>query len=176
MDTSNNRMIDLETSQFVEDRELAKEVTTVVATLIEKLKPILRYIAAPVPVVKEWSDRDCRNLNFHYVNPYSSGYRAVMFPKDILVPELKSCVQYYVKLFLDQNGQFFTAKVCQWSRQEHYHLQRSEGDEWKYIILEELMQILQQTLLQTEEKREQHLQDIRDRREKLDKILEILKK
>ena len=174
MDTSNNqdfRIIDLLTSQHPEDHELANRAIEVIGKLIEELKPVLRYIVAPVPVVDECTDADCLMPNFRrYMNVYGAGHRAIIFLPSI---------QLFDALFIDQNGSFFTANKCSnVSANFHYHprLKRAEREPsaWQYVYFGLLLNFLRVALKAAEQKKEEHLESIRVRREKLDKIMKII--
>jgi len=184
MDTSNSssskdfRVYDLQKSWSAADSELAEKVQKVMATLIEKLKPVLRYLTVPVPVLDFDVEENCNRPNLHIVNPYS-GHRAIeLF-------EIEGIRQGTVEmLFLREDGKFFTAIRCPFHpHQMHYHGRRIQQDNifisastWELAPFEKLIASLNGVLRQAEEKRQQHLQSIRERREKLDEILEIIKK
>jgi len=177
MDTSSNfRAIILEKSQHPEDRELAVKAEEVVKEIIEKLKPILRYVSEPIPFVGS-IEKECENPNFTIVNVYQSNSRGVRIMEiEALYTELYTAVGEI--LFLTERGDFFSVTRCKVTRhKEHYHLKRNAVEApWKLVPFGELIASLEIVLRYAEEKREQHLQSIRERREKLDEILEILKK
>ena len=157
MDTSNNqnfqdfKVIDLEKSQHSEDRELAVKAEEVVKVLIEKLKPVLRYIATPVPFIQ-------------------GDYRA------IALGEMGEAGRGGT-LFLLENGHFIVGELDSSCKDpNHYQFRSSGSDLWKLIPLGVLIASLEKALREAEEKREQHLQAVKERREKLDEILQILKK
>lgn len=157
MDTSNSqnfqdfRVIDLERSQHSEDRELAVKAEEVVKVLIEKLKPVLRYIATPVPFIQG----DYRAITLGEIGEAGRGGT----------------------LFLCENGHFIIGELDSFSKDpDHYQFRSSGSDQWKLIPLGVLIASLEKALREAEEKREQHLQAVKERREKLDEILQILKK
>lgn len=177
MDTSNSfRVFDLKRSQFPEDLELAIKARGVVIALIEKLKPLLRHIAVPVPVV-DYGPENCSKPNFHIGNPYGSDRAIKLFEVESVDPGLEEM------LFLSENGGFFTAWHCRSSQpqKDHYHMtrcqakiERSYWESWELAPFDKLIASLDKAFRQGEEKQQQYLQGIKERREMMDEILEII--
>ncbi len=175
MDTSNSfRVYDLKRSQFSEDLELVTKAREIMVALVTKLKPLLRHIAVPVPVV-DYGPDECSKPNFHVVNPYGS-YRAIkLFEIEGVDQGLEDT------LFLDEGGGFFTAWQCRSSQPQknHYHNQdkdvfTSREESWELAPFDKLIASLNEAFRQGEEKRQQYLQGIKERREMMDEILKII--
>jgi len=180
MDSSNSskssdfRMRDLLISQFPEDWALARQAEAVMAELIKELKPILRYVAVPVPVMETVITTRCEDPNIHIVNPYS-GYRSVNLTEDREIPGAGTKT-----LFLKEDGTFFVATKCPAKSQPmHFHFNRDEknpnGYTWQEFSFEKLITALKGCLQEATEKRQQHLSALSQRSAMLDKILEVIK-
>jgi hypothetical protein len=171
MDTSNNqdfKVIDLERSQHPEDMELAKQATEVMEALIEKLKPIFRYISAPIPLLQRSEEAEqCDHPNMNMMSPNNNSYRAV---------ELITITPPGEVLFLHEQGWFFVGLLCSVRRHpKHYHLRQDDNTAvWKLVPFQVLVAAIEKALRQAEEKRQEHLASIQQRREQLKQILEIL--
>lgn len=161
---------------FHEDVELADKVVRVIHTLIQQLKPVLRYVATPILIVNTGIDSQycCARgvkegkISTRYVRAVEIGKNSKIFPTDDVV------------LFLREDGEFFSSseRECCTTDFHHYHFQTLREKSWEDLILHypinQLIDKLQRVFDDTKEKREKHLASIAERSDKLDRIMEIL--
>lgn len=174
MDTStsreNFRVAELMTSKFDEERALAIKAREVIGTLVDQLKPILKYVAT-LPQFLDESETNCRRSHLPLRDK-----RALYLLEGPEGPD-RTTLLY---LFLSEEGKFLTASKCTLSPpHDHYHYFELEGGNrltWERFPFQQLLTSLQQAVQKAIEKREGHLASIRERREMLDEILEVIKR
>jgi len=176
MDTSISskdfRVADLMRSEWDEEKELAVNARRVIETLVDRLKPILKYVA----ILREFGDITeamCQNYRF------TPNFQ--VHPKRVLhLLEGTEEATLYLHLFLSEEGKFFIATKCSRHRApEHYHVFEAKGRgllTWEAFSFQQLLTSLQEALQKATEKRETHLESIRERRKILDEMLEVLKR
>ena len=171
MDTSisveHKSYADLVSSDFQEEKELAKKLAEVVYKIMAEIKPVLKYVSQPIPLLHETEHRSNGRT-------YTRGVEI-----DSIEHEPGGGITH---VFLLEDGRFLGAKACNILETPadhlHYHYSHSvtqDGSPWKLIPLEKLVEQLQGIFKVATEKREKHLSSIRERAQKLDSILAILK-
>ena len=150
----------LMTSGFAEEKELAEKMAKVVDEIVTEIKPVLKYVSQPIPLLED--DQHCpsrvprldtRGVEIDRIRESGSG--------------ITRCI------FLGEDGKFFTSKLCSGG-----HYQGQSGNmhySWQLVPLEKLIEGLQKIFQAATQKREHHLASIRERSEKLDTVLAILK-
>ena len=155
-----------------------------VRVILDELRPILRHIVAPVPVLLPGVGlRGC---------PYGSSLGTKTTVDDIYNSRergVKLCEvrqNHYLStvetesLFLSEQGDFYTARQCpDSSRQEHYHYKFSADSgakTWQHAKFGTLLEALKRMLGEATEKREAHLAAIRERDVVLDQLLAVMKR
>ena len=166
-----------------EEHALGMKAKKVVVGILEELRPILKYVVAPLAVLPEGYALDgcgyskkkrCPN---NIGDPYYSQLRGV---KLCVVKTYRPDISGV--LFLGENGQLFTSVRCPDPEPEHYHDQYDvtqsgmAADTWGRAKFGELIAALKQMLADATCKRETHLASIRERSEKLDEMLAILRR
>lgn len=190
MDTSNNltsfSVMELRTSGFPDEAALAEKAEQILWGLVDQLKPVLRYIANPIPIIAGVAGPPgCKDI----VNPFDPEYYQGLSERAVeLGKNPKSTLSSI--LFLGEDGEFFTAEECPFApkNSRHFHYKKSWGDLRKIVLYDKwvgswdeypfdyLIAHLQAAFHKAKEKREKHLASIAERSSKLDQIMEILKK
>lgn len=150
-------------SGFEEEQQLGKKMQEVVAELVGQLKPILRYITAPIGLTD--SPPDTCNGEMAGIG-HAISERATAF------------ICFGGKtLYLRDDGEFFLTADC--TNGVHEHVFRVYGTcafTWEVFPFEDFLSALQGRLQKALEQREQHLSSIRKRAEKLDEVIALLRK
>lgn len=183
MDTSINfndiYAYDLCQSDDHRERGLYLKVRDIVEELVAQLKPILKYVAVPLPVLSSNTAlTGCSSRRNNVGDPFTGRERGVKLleVKSIGGPESeKVCF-----LFLDTDALFFLAERCcggEPGTPDHFHRLRGEiSHTWSRAKFGELLGALNHVLKEAIQKREVHLANIKERSEKLDEILAILRR
>lgn len=151
----------LMTSGFAEEKELAEKMAKVVEEIVAEIRPVLKYVSQPIPLLEETEHNPDRVARFDergveiYTVTFESGDKCV---------------------FLGEDGKFFAAKACYTNGWHHYHGRSGDMQySWQLVPLEKLIEGLQKIFQAATQKREHHLASVRERSEKLDTVLAILK-
>src|SRR3989344_8752843 len=148
------------------DQELATEIRKHVANIVNALKPVLKSVCAPVPVVlskprEDWNLMDLKTL-----------------PRGLVLGPASEHEDEDTTLFLDEDGTFFTGKYVP-SRHLPMHgkvlayyigLERFAKDQWAQLPLGVLIDRLIDAISSVEKTREQQLASILNRLEFLERL------
>ena len=170
---------DLFMSADPDEGKQAQMTGKIVFGITQELRPILKHIAVPLPVLQGYRFDGCSDQDSRYGNVgdlYTCRIRGVKL--------LAVRAQYPDRedfLFLQENGDFFIAPLCADGRKpEHFHsLYKSEPGEtpmWARAKFGWLIGALKRVLAEAIEKRDQHLAALNQRYAVLDQLLAVLKR
>jgi len=157
MDTSNSdlevlsvKVIDLLTSVYAEDKEMAELCKQVVEKTIIRVKPILRYLCGPLQVISHNASQSvrCAALGIIYVRMSGDQY----------------------SLFLKDDGEFMgVVKVG-----NYYYSDNHSGEIWMFVPFSDLIVGMKKLLERAEHKHAEHVEALRKRKNVLEKMLRVL--
>ena len=168
---------DLFMSSDPEEGRQAKKTAEIVYGIVAELRPILKHIAVPLPVLHNLNFEGCgyKDVNGGNVNDdvYYCRVRGVkLLEVRAHWPNRKEF------LFLGEGGEFFIATLCP-SMTEHYHVMVKDDGSipiWSQAKLGWLIGALKRVLKEAAEKREQHLEALNRRGMVLDQLIAVLKR
>lgn len=161
-----------------EDRQ-ARKAGQIIFGIVAELRPILKHIAVPLPVLQDDYRFDgCAHKDGRHGNVgdlYISRIRGVkLLEARAHWPDRKEF------LFLQENGDFFISVLCSdGTKPDHYHdLVKDDGSIpiWSRAKFGSLIGALKRALTEAMEKREQHLAALQQRSMVLDQLLAVLRR
>ena len=145
----------------------------------QELRPILKYIAVPLPVLRYGYYFDgCSYRHGHHYGSVSDLYHSCI--RGVKLLEVKAQLPGRKEfLFLGEDGDFFVSLLCSdGTKPDHYHgVVKSESGQipmWSRAKFGWLIGALKRALTEATEKREQHLAAINQRTTVLDQLLAVL--
>lgn len=171
---------DLFMSTDPDEGRQAQKTGEIVFGITQELRPILKYISVPLPVLQGGLCCDGCTYDGRHGNvgdPYYSRIRGVK-----LLDARAHWQNRKEILFLQENGNFFISVLCSdESKPEHYHdLVKADRDGdlpmWSCTKFGALIEALKRVLTEATDKREQYLAAINQRTVVLDQLLAVLKR
>ncbi len=173
MDTSNSstagrfKLSDLTSSHHTEDRQLATKARETINAVVASLKPVLRYLTVQV---------DCTDAALEVCN-HPGSFASVADTRFALplmdMPD--SNRDYPRRLFVDREGNFFSASFCRGSGGHYHGVAFAETCTIGAVFFGDLIKALQEAFIQAQAKREVHLASIATRTAMLDRVIEAMK-
>ncbi len=169
---------DLFMSDDPDEGRQAQKTSQIIFGIMAELRPILKYISVPLPVLHGYCFDGCAYKGGRHGNVgdlYTSRIRGVK------LLEVRAHRQNREEfLFLQENGDFFvSALCCDGTKPDHYHdLVKDDPGytpiTWSRMKFNELIATLKGVLEEAARKKEAHVAGIRQRSEMLDTMLVIL--
>ena len=169
---------DLFMSADPDEYRQAQKTGQIVFGVVAELRPILKHIAVPLPVLPDYRFDGCSYQHGRHGNVgdlYASRIRGVkLLEARAHYPNTKEF------LFLAENGQFFVSSPCSdRTKPDHYHdlVEDEPGytpNTWSRVKFGCLIEALKRALTEATEKREQHLATLQQRSMVLDQLLAVL--
>ena len=175
--TSHFTVRELLESGHEEDAQVARKCADVVTEILADLKPVLKYLVAPITLASV-SRESCPHYGGNGPVPSASNR-----PKAITMPNFTLGMS---QLFLAEDGTFFIAAICDAGAgtAAHYHDSVSSkvvafyGGKcvftWESFFFQAVLHALRDILADAKQKREQHLATITSRLAMLDRIVEVI--
>lgn len=169
MDTSNSMQFtvhNLEQSEHEEDNFLAARCCEVLEAILERIRPIAKYIVKP--------------MKFLVVDEFTGQCGE---PRTARCVELVKLITGYI--YMSEQGFLFSAQdinsdaekgVCRTDLPDGQFFGLMEkGDEgWKDVVFGDLLGAVQSMLANAEQLRQQHLDSVAERRKVLDCVMELV--
>lgn len=170
---------DLFMSADPEEGRQAQQTGKIIFGIVAELRPILKYIAVPLPILDRYCFDGCAYPDSRHGNVgdlYTGRVRGV---KLLEVWARRPDQEKF--LFLQENGDFFVALLCSdRTKPEHYHEVVKDDHPgyvpitWSCAKFGDLIGAMKRVLTEATEKREQHLAALQQRSMVLDQLLAVI--